>query len=35
LKLHDRSAPDGVHGFLIGAPIGAVTGSLLGAKFLF
>jgi hypothetical protein len=25
----------GVRGFLIGAPIGAVTGSLLGARFLF
>jgi hypothetical protein len=25
----------GVRGFLIGAPIGAVAGSLLGAKFLF
>ena len=25
----------GVRGFLIGAPIGAVAGSILGAKFLF
>jgi hypothetical protein len=33
----DRCSCDdpGVRGFLIGAPIGAVVGSLLGAKFLF